>query len=210
MAQMFIDQHDHLDVLVNNAGVTFLFRTLSEDGYEMTFAVNHLAHFLLTNLMIPALKCSTAARVITVSSGGHFNQNLDFDDLQLSHYYNPWKAYGRSKLANILFSKELARRLAGSHVTSNALTPGMVATEIWKKINRFLTPFIYPIISSVAQTPLQGAQTIIYLASSPDVEGVTGQYYANSQLAQSSPAAQDNTAALRLWHISAELTGLIP
>ncbi len=208
MAHAFLDQFGCLDVLINNAGAAYLFRNLSEDGLEMTFAVNHLAHFLLTNLLIPALLSSPSARVLNVSSGGHYDQIIDFDDLQLSHFYNPWKAYGRSKLANILFSNELARRLASSHVTSNALTPGMVATEIWKKINRFLTPFIYPIISSMAQTPLQGAQTSIYLASSPEVEGLTGQYYANKLPAQSSPASQDENTARHLWEVSAALTGL--
>ncbi len=208
MAQMFFDQHGHLDVLVNNAGVAFLFRTLSEDGYEMTFAVNHLAHFLLTNLLLPALRASNSARVVNVSSGAHHNQRIDFTDLQLRRFYNPMKAYGRSKLANILFSYELARRLAGSHITSNALTPGMVATEIWKKVNRFLTPIIYPVIARRAQTPLEGAQTSIYLATSPEVENVTGLYYAYMHPVQSSQASHDEQIAKQLWDASAMLTGL--
>ncbi len=208
MARDFLDRYDHMDVLVNNAGAAYLFRKLSKDGLEMTFAVNYLSHFLLTNLLLPALQASSAARVLNVSSGGHYNQSIDFDDLQTSHRYNPMRAYGRSKLANILFSNELARRLAGTHITSNALTPGMVATDIWKKVNRFLTPLIFPIIARTAQTPREGAQTSIYLAASPEVEGVTGFYYANKHQAQSSPEAQDMDTARRLWEASAKLTSL--
>ncbi len=208
MADAFKQQYDRLDVLVNNAGAAYLFRKLSKDGFEMTFAVNHLAHFLLTNLLLPSLQASPSSRVINVSSGGHLNQKMDFNDLQVSHFYNPWKAYGRSKLANILFSNELARRMAGSHITSNALTPGMVATDIWKKVNRLLTPFIYPVISRIGQTPSQGAQTSIYLATSPDVESVSGLYYADKQPAQSSTASQDEATARRLWMVSVSLAGL--
>jgi retinol dehydrogenase-14 len=208
MAQVFLEQNDRLDVLVNNAGAAFLFRKLSQDGFEMTFAVNHLAHFLLTNLLLPALQASPSARVVNVSSGSHYNQVMDFNDLQVSHSYSPWKAYGRSKLANILFTYELARRLSGSHVTSNALTPGFVATDIWKKVNRFLTPLIYPFVARRAQTPLQGAQTSIYLAISPDLEGVTGLYFAYRHPVHTSPASHDETVSRRLWEVSAQLTGL--
>ena len=208
LAQDFLDQHDRLDVLVNNAGAAFLTRRLSMDGFEMTLAVNYLSHFLLTHLLLPALRASPSARVINVSSGGHFSQHLDFDDLQIARFYNPYKAYGRSKLANILFSYELARRLSGTHITSNALTPGMVATEIWKKVHPLITPFLYPIIRRKGQTPLQGAQTIIYLASSPEVEGITGLYYAYNHPIRSSPASYDETSAHRLWEVSLHLAGL--
>jgi retinol dehydrogenase-12 len=208
LAERFYEQHSRLDVLINNAGAAFLFRRLSEDGLEMTLAVNHLSHFLLTNLLLPALKASPSARVVNVSSGSHYNEHLDFNDLQLSRFYNPWKAYGRSKLANILFSYELARRLSGTHITSNALTPGMVATEIWKKVNRWLTPLIYPIIAHSAQTPLQGAQTSIYLASSSEVEGSSGLYYANQRPLHSNPDSYDVQVARQLWEISAQLTRL--
>ena len=177
-ADKFHARHDHLDVLVNNAGGFNLTRKLSVDGIEMTFAVNHLAYFLLTLLLLDALKSSPSARVINVSSGSHYGEHLDFNDLQLKRFYNPMQAYGRSKLANILFTYELARRLQGTQVTSNALTPGMVATEIWTKVNRFLTPLINPVIRRIGQTPLEGAQTSIYLATSPDVEGISGKYYA--------------------------------
>jgi retinol dehydrogenase-12 len=208
LAERFYEQHSRLDVLVNNAGAAFLFRKLSEDGLEMTLAVNHLSHFLLTNLLLPALQASPSARVVNVSSGSHYGERIDFNDLQFSRFYRPWKAYGRSKLANILFSYELARRMSGTGITSNALTPGMVATEIWKKVNRWLTPLIYPVIARRAQTPSQGAQTSIYLASSREVEGISGLYYANQHPVHSSPASYDVQAARQLWEISAQLTRL--
>jgi retinol dehydrogenase-14 len=208
IARRFLDDHDHLDVLVNNAGGFNLRRSLTVDGLEKTFAVNHLAYFLLTNLLLQASLASPSARVVNVSSGSHYGEQLDFDNLQLTGFYNPMQAYGRSKLANILFSYELARRLAGTHVTSNALTPGMVATDIWKKVNRWLTPVIDPIIQRIGQTPLQGAQTSIYLASASEVEGITGKYYAYSHPVQSSPASYDLDTARRLWEVSSRLVGL--
>lgn len=169
-AVRFNAKYDHLDVLVNNAGGVSLRRTLTEDGIERTCAVNHLAYFLLTNLMIEALKKSPSARVVNVSSGSHYGELLDFDNLQLKKSYSIYRAYGRSKLANVLFAYELARRMAGTQVTSNALSPGMVATDIWKKVNRFLTPLINPVIQRIGQPPLKGAQTSIYLATSAELE----------------------------------------
>jgi retinol dehydrogenase-14 len=207
-AAQFNAKYDRLDVLVNNAGGAFLRRTLTEDGIERTFAVNHLAYFLLTNLLVEALKNSPGGRVINVSSGGHYGQQLDFDNLQLSKSYSIYRAYGRSKLSNVLFTYELARRMAGTHVTSNALSPGMVATDIWKKVNRLLTPFITPVIKHYGQSPLEGAQTSIYLATSPDVEGVTGKYFADCKPVHSSAASYDLDAAKRLWEVSLRLTGL--
>ena len=168
-ADKFHQQYHHLDVLVNNAGGFNLTRKLSVDGIELTLAVNHLAYFLLTNLLMDALKASPSARVINVSSGSHYGEHLDFNDLQLKKFYNPIRAYGRSKLANILFTYELANRLDGTRITANALTPGMVATDIWKKVSRWLTPLINPVMKRIAQSPLEGAQTSIYLASSPEV-----------------------------------------
>jgi NAD(P)-dependent dehydrogenase (short-subunit alcohol dehydrogenase family) len=208
IAQAYLEQHDRLDVLVNNAGAAFLFRGLSKDGFELTFAVNYLSHYLLSNLLMPALSSSPSARVINVSSGSHYNERLDFNDLQTASLYNPYKAYGRSKLANILFSYELARRLSGTHVTSNALTPGMVATDIWKKVHPILTPILFPIIHHFGLTPSQGAQTIIYLATSQEMEGVTGFYYADQHAIHSGPATYDESNAQRLWEVSAKLVGL--
>ena len=207
-AQMFLTRHNQLDVLVNNAGGFFIRRAVSVDGIEMTFATNHLAYFLLTLLLIDPLMNSPSARVVNVSSGSHQSEHLNFDDLQLCRFYNPMQAYGRSKLANILFTYELARRLAGTQITVNALTPGMVATDIWKKVNRWLTPLISPVMQRIGQTPLEGAQTSIYLATSPEVEGITGKYYANMQPVRSSPESYRLEAARRLWLASLELTGL--
>jgi len=208
-ARKFYEQHDHLDILVNNAGGFFMRRILSVDGIEMTLAVNHLAYFLLTNLLINALKGNPGARVVNVSSGSHFNQHLDFNNLQLMKFYNPMQAYGRSKLANILFSYEFARRVSGTSITSNALTPGVVATDIWKKVNRWLTPLINPVMQRIGQTPLEGAQTSIYLATSPDVEGITGKYYADKKPIRSNSVSYDLDAARRLWEMSLELVGLV-
>jgi NAD(P)-dependent dehydrogenase (short-subunit alcohol dehydrogenase family) len=208
VAHKFYEQHDHLDVLVNNAGGFFLRRKLSVDGIEMTLAVNHLAYFLLTILLMDALKKSPAARVINVSSGSHYNEHLDFNNLQLRKFYNPIQAYGRSKLANILFTYELARRLEGTHITSNALTPGMVTTDIWKKVSRWLTPLINPVMQRIAQTPLQGAQTSIYLATSPEVECVSGKYFADKKPIKSSLVSYDQVSAKHLWDVSLERVSL--
>ena len=207
-AQHFYEHHNHLDVLVNNAGAFFLFKRLSVDGIEMTFAVNHLAYFLFTNLLLDALKVSSTARVVNVSSGSHLNQQLDFNDLQYSHFYRPMQAYGRSKLANVLFTYELSRRLEGSHITANALTPGMVATDIWKKVVPWLNPLISPVMERIGQPPLQGAQTSIYLATSPDVEGVSGKYFAHQHEVGSSPESHDPETARQLWQVSSQMVGL--
>jgi NAD(P)-dependent dehydrogenase (short-subunit alcohol dehydrogenase family) len=208
IADRFYQQHDHLDVLVNNAGGFFLRRKLSVDGIEMTFALNHLAYFLLTLLLLNALKASLNSRVVIVSSGSHLHEHLDFDDLQLSRFYNPMKAYGRSKLANILFTYELARQLNGTHVTANALTPGMVATDIWKKVNPVLTPLLYPFINWMGKTSQEGAQTSIYLATSPELDGVSGKYFANQQPLNSATSTYDVSSAQQLWQISLKLVGL--
>ena len=207
-SKSFYERHDHLDVLVNNAGAFFLRRKFSVDGIEMTWAVNHLAYFLLTNLLFDALKASQGARVVNVSSGSHYNEHLDFSDLELRKFYNPMQAYGRSKLANILFTYELARRMAGTGISSNALTPGRVATDIWKKVNRWLTPLINPVMQRIAQTPLEGAQTSIYLATSPEVEGISGKYYADKSPVRSSSVSYDVEAAQRLWEISLQMVGI--
>ena len=155
-----------------------------------------------------ALRSSPSARVINVSSGSHLGRNINFHDLQMKRYYNPIEAYGRSKLANVLFTYELARRLEDTHITSNALTPGMVATDIWKKVNPFLTPLIYPTIRIFGKTPLEGAQSSIYLATSPEVENVTGKYYNNQRPVRSDPISYNALAAQRLWQLSSELVNL--
>jgi NAD(P)-dependent dehydrogenase (short-subunit alcohol dehydrogenase family) len=208
LAQRYNKRYDHLDVLVNNAGGFFLRKKLSADGIEMTFALNHLAYFLLTNLLMHDLKACSTARVINVSSGSHLLQRLDFNDLQTTRFYNPVSAYGRSKLANILFTYELSRRLMGTHVTANALTPGMVATNMWTLGMRWMVPLINTIGKRMAKTPLEGAQTSVYLATSPEVEGVSGKYYANLRAINSDPYTYDEEIARKLWQESLEYVGM--
>jgi NAD(P)-dependent dehydrogenase (short-subunit alcohol dehydrogenase family) len=196
-----------LDVLVNNAGALFARRQLSQDGLEMTFALNHLAYFLLTNLLLDHLKAADSARVVNVSSDAHRHAELDFSDLQGQHRYTGWRAYARSKLANILFTYELARRLEGTDIATNALHPGFVATNFGRN-NRSITAALFRILQLAAISPEEGAQTIIYLASSPAVRGVKGQYFVKQQAVRSSQVSYDRAAAERLWQVSAELTRL--
>ena len=198
-----------LDVLVNNAGLIRLWRELTVDGLEMTFALNHLAYFLLTNLLLETLKASASARIVSVSSAAHQRCKLNFDDLQGEANYNPWAAYQRSKLANILFTRELARRLAGTGVTVNALHPGFVRTEIFRAEGS--TGWLLRRAAELfALTPEKGARTSIYLATSPDVEGQTGQYFVRQKPVRSSPESRDDATASKLWDVSAMLTGLSP
>jgi len=196
-----------LDVLVNNAGALFARRQLSQDGLEMTFALNHLAYFLLTNLLLDPLKAADSARIVNVSSEAHRRARLDFSDLQGQHRYTGWRAYSRSKLANILFTYELARRLAGTGIVTNTLHPGFVATNFGRN-NRSITAAFFRILQLAAISPEEGAQTIICLASSPAVKGVTGEYFVKQQAVRSSQASYDRIAAERLWQVSAELTRL--
>jgi NAD(P)-dependent dehydrogenase (short-subunit alcohol dehydrogenase family) len=196
-----------LDVLVNNAGAFFERRQLSQDNLEMTFALNHLAYFLLTNLLLDSLRAADSARIVNVSSEAHRRAQLDFSDLQVEHRYTGWRAYARSKLANILFTYELARRLAGTSMVANALHPGFVATNFGRN-NRGIAAALIRILQLGAITPEEGAQTMIYLASSPVVKDVTGQYFIKQQVVRSSQVSYDCAAAERLWQISEELTQL--
>ena len=196
-----------LDVLINNAGLVLGERRTSADGFEYTFALNHLAPFLLTNLLREQLAASAPARVITVSSAAHRGARLNLDDLQLAGHFNGWRAYSNSKLANILFTTELARRLTGTGVTANCLHPGTVNTGFGRDGSRLLR-FGLDLGRRFLRTAGQGADTVVYLASSPDVAGATGGYYVNRKLRTPSRAARDQVTARRLWEISAELTGL--
>jgi NAD(P)-dependent dehydrogenase (short-subunit alcohol dehydrogenase family) len=198
-----------LDVLVNNAGLIRLQREVTVDGLEMTFALNHLAYYLLTNLLLDTLKASAPARIVSVASAAHQRCKLNFDDLQGEVKYSPWPAYQRSKLANILFTRELARRLEGTGVTANALHPGYVRTQIFRA-EGFLGWLLRRAAELFAMTPEEGAQTSIYLATAPDVEGQTGQYFVRRKPAASSPESQDDATARKLWDVSASLTGLSP
>jgi retinol dehydrogenase 12 len=196
-----------LDVLINNAGAFFARRQLSQDGLEMTFALNHLAYFLLTNLLLDSLKAADSARIVNVSSDAHRRTQLDFSDLQGQHGYSGWRAYARSKLANILFTYELARRVAGTGVVTNALHPGLVATNFGRN-NRGIAAALFRIVQLAAISPEEGAQTIIHLACSPNVEGVTGAYFVRQRAVRSSQVSYDRAAAERLWQVSAKLTRL--
>ena len=203
-ADKFKTTHARLDVLVNNAGVYLRKRTTTVDGLEATFAVNHLGYFLLTTLLLDLLKRSAPARVVNVSSGAHASGHINFDDLQGERAYSGVKAYCHSKLANILFTRELARRLAGTGVTANCLHPGAVATGIF----RALPKPVEALIKLVTLSPEKGAQTSVYLASSPKVEAVTGKYFVRRVEATPSAEARDDEVARRLWDESARLTGL--
>jgi NAD(P)-dependent dehydrogenase (short-subunit alcohol dehydrogenase family) len=206
VAAEFRSRYKRLDVLINNAGSFFPLRRKSVDGIEMNFALNHLAYFHLTNLLLDMLKASAPARVINVSSSSHYGNPLDFEDLEFQHRYHPFKAYGRSKFANILFSYELARRLDGTGVSVNALHPGWVATNIARNIG-FLARVFMPLIQFNALRPREGAETSLYLAASSNGSNVTGSFFINRKAVKSDPLTYDREAQSRLWHISAEMTG---
>jgi NAD(P)-dependent dehydrogenase (short-subunit alcohol dehydrogenase family) len=209
LAQAYRQKYPHLHVLINNAGGIFANRTLTADGFEYTFSLNHLAYFLLTNLLVDMLVKDAPAHIINISSRSHQGAAMNFTDLQNERNYNfgGLRAYGQSKLANLLFTYELARRLAGTGVTANAVHPGTVATGFGEN-NRGAMRVSMRIYHQFALTPEQGADTIIYLASSPEVEGVTGKYWTNRIATASSPESHDVEAQNRLWAISAQITGL--
>jgi NAD(P)-dependent dehydrogenase (short-subunit alcohol dehydrogenase family) len=197
-------RHPRLHVLVNNAGVIPRRREITVDGLEMQFAVNHLAYFLLTGLLLPGLEAGAPSRIINVSSGAHTHAAIDFDDLQAERGYDAKQVYSRSKLANVLFTYELARRLRGTGVTANCLDPGVVATGMLADYLG-LAPRDGP-VSTFGAKPEKGAETSIYLASSPEVEGITGKYFERKRATRSSRQSYDEAAARRLWEISERLT----
>jgi NAD(P)-dependent dehydrogenase (short-subunit alcohol dehydrogenase family) len=198
---------DRIDVLINNAGLVLNERRVTPDGYEYVFAVNHLAPFLLTNLLRPKLTASAPARVITVSSDAHTAARLDLDDPNLEHGWSSWRSYSNSKLANILFTRELARRLDGTGVTANCLHPGVVRTGFGRDARPLMRVGI-TIARPFMLSPERGADTIVYLASSPDVAAKTGGYYVKREPREPSAAARDDGLARGLWETSERLTGL--
>ncbi|MBN1875450.1 MAG: SDR family oxidoreductase [Anaerolineae bacterium] len=226
LAEHFKNRHQRLDVLVNNAGAIFPQRRESVDGIEMTFALNYLAYFLLTNLLLDTLKASAPARIINTSSRAHARAQIHFDDLESRTDYRDIKAYEHSKLAIVLFTYELARRLEGAGVTANTLHPGIVATNFAANNSGIVGPLMRSVATNFAAnkrgsgglltrllnfvflSPEQGAQTGIYLATSPEVEGVTGKYFVKCKAVPSSPASYDTVAARRLWQASEDLTNL--
>jgi NAD(P)-dependent dehydrogenase (short-subunit alcohol dehydrogenase family) len=210
LAAEFQARFQRLDVLVNNAGAYYNRRHLMPGGVERTFYVNHLAPFLLTCRLLDCLRASAPARVVNVSSGAHVYAKMDFGDLSFRSGYFGMQAYARSKLANILFTYELARRLQGSGVTANAVHPGQVATDIWSTNFSILGPLLKWLIRLRGLTPEQGADTLIYLAASPEVEGVSGKYFVRRQAVRSSPLSYDEELARQLWQVSEVGAGLCP
>jgi len=200
---------DRLHVLINNAGGVNKARTTSADGIETTFAVNHLGYFLLTNLLRDLLVKSAPARVVTVASVNHRTGTMDFDDLGFERGgYRIMRAYGRSKLANVLFAAELARRLAGTGVTSNSLHPGTVSTNIWSGAPTWAKPLIFLLYRPGFITAEKGAKTIVQLAADPELEGVTGKYFEKLRPIEPSSLARDEALAKQLWEVSARMVGL--
>jgi retinol dehydrogenase-12 len=199
-----------LDVLINNAGCANIARSVTADGYETTFAVNHLAPFLLTNLLFDKLRKSAPARIVNVASRAHRNQELDFEDLMSVRNYRVMRTYGRSKLANILFTQTLAKRLAGSNVTANSLHPGLIATGIGQTNPLARLAWRLTVMLRGGISVADGAKTSLYLATSPDVEGLSGAYYAKCRPAQLQTRAEavSDAAGERLWKVSEELVGL--
>ena len=208
LAEEVLTAYPRLDVLVNNVGGYWATRHSTVDGLEHTFAVNHLAPFLLTNVLLDRLRASAPARVVTVSSGAHAMGSLDFEDLHGERDYSGERAYNQSKLANVMFTYELARRPHGSGVTADTLHPGVVRTNFGREDPKGWMRLMLPVIRPFLKSPDKGAVTSVYLASSPEVEGVTGQYFAKQKAGRSSTASYDTTAAARLWDVSATLVGL--
>jgi NAD(P)-dependent dehydrogenase (short-subunit alcohol dehydrogenase family) len=207
VARELLSALPRLEILVNNAGAMHATRKVSPDGFELTFAVNHLAPFLLTSLLLPRLRASAPARVVTVSSEAHRMGPLDFDDLQAERGYSGMRVYGRSKLANVLFSNELARREDAAEVTSNSLHPGVVATGFGRNDPgwfRVLVTLGRPFLT----TPEKGARTSLFVASAPQLASVTGRYFKDSRETAPAPFARDEAAERRLWDLSERLVGV--
>lgn len=207
LAEAFKAKHNRLDVLVNNAGAIYDKREVTVDGYERTFATNHLAYFLLTNLLLDLLKKSAPARIVNVASEAHKSGKLDFDDLQSEKNFSTFTVYGTSKLANVLFTYELARRLAGTGVTANCLHPGVIASGFGNSTNWLLRAG-FAVVRPFMIDAVKGAQTTIYCASSPEVEGVTGKYFKNKRPYPSRKLTHNEAIAKRLWDASERLVGL--
>jgi retinol dehydrogenase 14 len=197
----FTAHHDRLHVLINNAGVTQPRRVETADGLESVFATNHLGPFLLTNLLLPVLTAGAPTRIVTVASGAHAMGKIDFDDLQSARGYNEIRAYNQSKLANLLFTYELSRRIAGTGVTANAADPGFVKTNL-------RVPWPYSLFSFMRGSAVDGAKPAVFLAASPEVEGVSGRYFNQKGETRSSKLSYDEDVARRLWDVSAELSRL--
>ncbi len=208
VAHEIADSEPEIDVLINNAGAMFNARQVSEDGLERTFALNHMAYFVMTNILLDRLKATPGARIVSTASDAHRGNKLNFDDLQSEKSYGGFSVYGRTKLMNILFTRELARRLAGTGVTANCLHPGFVATRFGEEAGGGLFNLALGVGKKFALTPEQGAETIIYLASSDDVANVSGGYFVKCRQATPSRQAQNDADAKRLWDESVKISGV--
>jgi len=198
-----------IDVLVNNAGAVFLSRKTSVDGLEMTFATNHMAYFVVTNILLDRLKATPGARIVSTASDAHKSGKLDFDDLQSEKRYSSFRVYGTSKLCNILFTRELARRLDDVDVTANCLHPGFVGTRFGQNnATNIFAKLLRSAVMSLGISPEEGAKTIIHLASSPDVAAISGEYFYKCKVAEPTAAAQNDADAKQLWDVSAKIAGL--
>lgn len=206
VAAELLEAHPAIDVLLNNAGVTNLSYSTTVDGIETVFAVNHLAYFLLTQLLLERIVATPNSRIVNVASEAHKFGDIDFDDLGHAQNFRWMKVYGQSKLANILFTQELARRLEGSSTTVNALHPGAVSTGLGSNNGGLLHTLVMGLARPFLKTPERGAETSIYLASSPDVEGVSGEYYRDCRVTRLQPKARDAAVAKRLWEVSERMT----
>ena len=211
-AGAFLDSARPLHVLVNNAGAIHMERGVTEDGVETTFAVNHLGPFLLTSMLLDRMRESGPARIVNVSSEAHKigygDGRIAFDDLMGERQYGGWKAYGQSKLANILFTRELARRLNAAGVTANALHPGVVASEFGRNNRKGWMPYLQALYRPFCRSNEKGADTAVWLAATPEIEGVTGKYFKDRKVRTPAPQASNDDDAARLWQVSEELTGL--
>jgi len=207
LAAEALARYPRIDVLINNAGAMYATRQLSPDGIELTWAVNHLAPFLLTILLLDRLRESVPARIITTASGAHQGAQIPFDDLGAKRAYRAFGRYGETKLANILFTRELARRLAGSGVTANCYHPGLVATG-FNRNNGLLNSLGMIALSPMSRSPEKGAETLVWLASAPEVANMSGGYFFDKEQKVPSLAAQDDAAARRLWEASEQQVGI--
>ena len=207
VSEVIAGSEERIDVLVNNAGALFTTRQVSGDALEMTFATNHMAYFVVTLMLLERIKATPGARIVSTASNAHRNAKLDFQDLQLEKGYSGMGMYGRSKLMNILFTRALARRLSGTGVTANCLHPGFVATRFGDASGGLTSSFV-KVAKTFALTPEEGAKTIIYLASSPEVSAVTGTYFYKCKEEPPTAEAQNDTDAQRLWEVSMELSGM--
>jgi NAD(P)-dependent dehydrogenase (short-subunit alcohol dehydrogenase family) len=208
LAGEVLDAYPRLDVLINNVGGYWATRHVTADGLERTFAINHLAPFLLTNLLFDRLKDGAPSRVVTVSSNAQAAGRIDFDDLQGERGYSGARAYNQSKLANVMFTYELARRLTGSGVTANALHPGVVRTGFGAEDPTTMMKVFLPLALPFLKTPAKGAATSIHLAGAPELQAVSGQYFSGSRPKRSADRSYDEAAAARLWEVSSGLVGL--